>query len=67
MKIPRMEGMIKRRMLINFRIDADVMRKSLPAPFRPKLHQGWAIDRYLPDPAGANAPGGSSRFSGILE
>jgi hypothetical protein len=30
-------------MLINFRVDAAVMQKFLPAPFRPKLHQGYAI------------------------
>jgi hypothetical protein len=30
-------------MLINFRVDAAVMQKQLPAPFRPKLHQGYAI------------------------
>jgi hypothetical protein len=43
MKIPILQGMIKRRMLINFRVDADVMQKLLPAPFRPKLHKGHAI------------------------
>jgi Uncharacterized conserved protein (COG2071) len=43
MKIPVLEGMIKRRMLINFRVDAAVMQKFLPAPFRPKLHKGYAI------------------------
>jgi hypothetical protein len=43
MKIPILTGIIKRRMLINFRVDAVVMQKHLPAPFRPKLHQGYAI------------------------
>ena len=43
MKIPILTGIIKRRMLINFRVDSDVMQKLLPTPFRPKLHQGYAI------------------------
>jgi hypothetical protein len=42
-KLPVLSGIIKRRMLINFRVDAAVMRKFLPAPFQPKLHQGYAI------------------------
>ena len=43
MKIPILQGMIKRRMLINFRVEAVVMQKFLPAPFRPKLYKGYAI------------------------
>jgi hypothetical protein len=43
MKIPALKGIIKRRMLINFRVDAAVMQKHLPAPFCPKLQQGYAI------------------------
>ena len=43
MKIPILTGTIKRRMLINFRVDATVMQKFLPAPFRPKLRGGYAI------------------------
>jgi hypothetical protein len=43
MKIPILTGIIRRRMLINFRVDAAVMQKFLPTPFRPKLHQGYAI------------------------
>ncbi len=43
MNIPVIKGLIKRRMLINFRVDPALMQKHLPAPFRPKLHQGFAI------------------------
>ena len=28
---------------MNFRVDAEVIRRFLPTPFRPKLHQGYAI------------------------
>ena len=38
-----MNGVIRRRMLVNYRIDAEVMRAYLPAPFAPKLHAGYAI------------------------
>lgn len=37
MKIPRIEGTIDRRILINFTVDKDVLAKFLPKPFRPIL------------------------------
>jgi hypothetical protein len=43
MRIPVIEGIIKRRMLVNFRVDAAVMQRLLPQPFKPKLHEGYAI------------------------
>ena len=43
MRLPVIHGLIRRRLLVNFRVDADVMRKFLPALFRPKLHRGYAI------------------------
>ncbi len=43
MRIPVIQGVIRRRILANFRIDPDVMQRQLPGPFRPKLQKGWAI------------------------
>jgi uncharacterized protein YqjF (DUF2071 family) len=43
MKLPRIQGIIRRRMLVNFRIDPAVIQRQLPAKFRPKLHDGSAI------------------------
>jgi hypothetical protein len=43
MKIPTLSGLIKRRLLINYRVDPEAMRRMLPAPFRPKLQRGYAI------------------------
>jgi hypothetical protein len=43
MRVPKVHGVIKRRLLVNFRVDAAVMQRCLPAPFRPKLHDGHAI------------------------
>jgi hypothetical protein len=43
MRLPVINGLIRRRLLVNFRVDEDLMRSFLPAPFRPKLHRGYAI------------------------
>lgn len=43
MKLPTIQGVIRRRILANFRIDPQVMQERLPSRFRPKLHQGFAI------------------------
>ena len=43
MRIPTLEGLIRRRILVNYRIDAAAMRRVLPARFEPKLHRGYAI------------------------
>lgn len=40
MQIPIIRGIIDRRILVNFRVDADVLARLLPAPFRPKLVKG---------------------------
>lgn len=37
------KGVIARRVLLNYRIDPDVLRRVLPAQFRPKLHRGLGI------------------------
>jgi hypothetical protein len=43
MRIPVITGIIKRRLLVNFRADPEVVRHILPKPFRPKLHSGHAL------------------------
>jgi uncharacterized protein YqjF (DUF2071 family) len=43
MKIPTLEGIIRRRLLVNFRVDPGATQKLLPYRFRPKLHRGHAI------------------------
>jgi hypothetical protein len=40
MKIPVIRGIIDRRILVNFRVDSNVLAQLLPAPFRPKLVNG---------------------------
>lgn len=43
LRLPVIHGVIKRRLLVNFRVAPDVIQAQLPAPFRPKLHHGHAI------------------------
>lgn len=43
MKIPKIEGVIDRRILINYQIDKEVLDNYLPEPFKPKLVNGKGI------------------------
>lgn len=43
MQFPNVHGIIRRRLLVNFRVEPEVIQRHLPAPFRPKLHEGYAI------------------------
>jgi hypothetical protein len=43
MRVPKVHGVIRRRLLVNFRVEPAVVQRLLPSPFRPKLHEGKAI------------------------
>lgn len=43
MKIPVIRGLIERRILVNYRVDPEVLASLLPAPFRPKLVHGFGM------------------------
>lgn len=43
MRIPVIQGVIDRRMLVNFRVRPESISAILPPPFRPKLIHGWAM------------------------
>jgi Uncharacterized conserved protein (COG2071) len=43
MKIPVIQGVIARRILVNYRVDPQVLARLLPAPFRPKVINGVGI------------------------
>jgi hypothetical protein len=43
MKIPTIHGYIDRRILVNYTGDPDVVKKIIPAPFRPKIYNGKAV------------------------
>ena len=42
-KIPKIKGVIDRRILINYQVDKDVLQSYLPYPFRPKLIHGKGV------------------------
>jgi hypothetical protein len=74
-RIPALQGIIKRRFLINFRADPKVIQQILPAPFRPKLHRGYAITgiclirleairpRWMPAPIGVSSENAAHRIA----
>jgi uncharacterized protein YqjF (DUF2071 family) len=43
MKLPIIQGVIRRRILANFRVEPAIMQRQLPSRFRPKLHSGFAV------------------------
>ena len=43
MQLPKVHGVIGRRLLVNFRAEPDVVQRQLPSPFKPKLHDGHAV------------------------
>ncbi|MGK2862664.1 MAG: DUF2071 domain-containing protein, partial [Chitinophagaceae bacterium] len=43
MKIPTIQGIIDRRILVNYIVEPDVVRKIVPAPFRPKIFKNKAV------------------------
>ena len=75
MRLPHVHGIIRRRLLVNFRIDPDVAQRQLPAPFRPKLHAGSAVGgiclirlegirpRRFPEMLGLSSENAAHRFA----
>ena len=43
MNIPTIRGIIRRRILLNYRVDPEILGSLLPPPFRPKLQHGFGI------------------------
>jgi hypothetical protein len=43
MKVPKLAGLIDRRILVNYTADPDIVQELLPKPFRPKTFEGKAI------------------------
>lgn len=65
MKIPVIAGTIRRRILVNYRVDPEVLRKQLPPRFEPKLHNGHAIAGVCLIRLEDIAPLGMPRFIGL--
>lgn len=43
MRIPIIRGLIDRRVLVNFRVDPDVLSRVCPSPFRPQIVSGFGV------------------------
>ncbi|MFZ0546136.1 MAG: hypothetical protein WAM60_11890 [Candidatus Promineifilaceae bacterium] len=43
MQVPVIQGIIDRRILVNYRVDPEVLSRFLPPPFQPKLIKGVGI------------------------
>lgn len=72
---PTLRGFLDRRVLVNFRLDPEVMARVLPAPFRPKLANGYGMagiclirmgqigPKFLPFPLVGSSENGALRFA----
>jgi hypothetical protein len=75
MRVPKLRGVIRRRMLINFRVEPDAMQRLLPKPFVPKLQGRWAVagiclirleqirPHFVPVPAGLSSENAAHRVA----
>ena len=43
MRLPIIQGLIRRRILANFRVDPEIMQREIPSRFQPKLKNGFAV------------------------
>lgn len=43
MQFPIIRGLIDRRILVNYRVDPNVLAELLPAPFQPKIVRGYGV------------------------
>jgi hypothetical protein len=75
MRLPVIQGIIRRRILANFRVDAETMRREIPSRFEPKLQNGKAIagvclirlehirPRLMPEIIGLNSENAAHRVA----
>ncbi len=75
MPLPVMMGTIDRRILVNYRVQPDVLAGLLPKPFRPHLWRGWGVagiclirlqalrPRRLPSLLGVSSENGAHRIA----
>lgn len=64
MRLPAMVGTIERRLLVNYRVDPDVVARVVPAPFRPQLVEGVGIAGICLIRLGDLRPSGAPRAWG---
>jgi len=62
---PAMVGTIERRLLVNYRVDAEVLRRVLPPPFRPQIVAGVGLAGICLIRLADLRPGGMPRTIGL--
>jgi uncharacterized protein YqjF (DUF2071 family) len=79
MKLPVIQGIIKRRILANYRAEPEVVRGILPEGFRPKLYKGKAVagiclirlehirSKYMPEFVGVSSENAAHRIAVLFE
>jgi Uncharacterized conserved protein (COG2071) len=75
MRIPVIRGVIERRILVNYRVDPEVLAAMLPAPFRPRRIHGWGMagiclirlrgvrPRFIPETLGVTSENAAHRIA----
>jgi hypothetical protein len=75
MRLPVIQGIIRRRILANFRVDPETMQREIPARFQPKLQNGFAVagiclirlehirPRLMPEIIGLNSENAAHRVA----
>ena len=75
MRLPTIQGIIDRRILVNFRVDPEALSRVLPKPFRPQLVNGYGIagiclirlkaarPRFVPSFLGASSENAAHRIA----
>jgi hypothetical protein len=59
------EAMIRRRLLVNFRVRPDILAETLPSPFEPRLVRGWGMAGICLIGLGNLRPGGVPGVLGL--
>ena len=65
MRLPRIQGEIERRLLINYRVTPEAAAALLPSPFRPQLVNGHAVAGICLIRPGSLRPVGTPRWTGL--
>jgi hypothetical protein len=64
-RFPVLRATMERRVLVNYRVDAQVLAGALPAPFRPRTVDGWGIAGICLIRLSRLRPGGLPRLPGL--
>jgi hypothetical protein len=65
MRLPVIEGVVERRLLVNYRVDPDVVGAMLPERFRAQVVDGWAVAGICLIRLGGLRPKGWPRHVGL--